>query len=422
MQAVILAAGESSRFWPLNKKHKSLFKIMGKPLIWYTLEELKRSGIKEIIIVQNPNKDIERELKRYHFKLNIKYIVQAKPKGMGNALFQARNLLKGQFFVLDPYHFELKELLKSAIKKSQERGAKLILIGKKTDQPQNYGILKLKKDKAINLIEKPKKGRAPSNVRIVGIYLLPQKFFKYYQKVKKNIYDYEDGLRLYMKENDVRVVVTNQKTISLKYSWNLFEVKKYLFDKFLKKNISELAEISKNVVIEGNVYIGNRTKIFENVVIKGPCYISDNCIIGNNSLIREYTNLENNSLIGAFAEVTRCIFQDDCHTHSGYFGDSIFGKNCQIGAGTVTANVRFGRKPVFVRVLTDKGKSKINTGLNSLGAIVGENTKIGINVSLMPGVLIGSDSIIGPHSLVRENVDDKTIFYTKFQKITKNAI
>jgi len=62
-QAVILAAGESSRFWPLNQKHKSLFKIMGRPLIWYTIESLKKAGIKDIIIVQGPKKDIEEELK-----------------------------------------------------------------------------------------------------------------------------------------------------------------------------------------------------------------------------------------------------------------------------------------------------------------------------------------------------------------------
>jgi len=39
-QAVILAAGESTRFWPLNEKHKSLTRILGKPIIWYTLNNL----------------------------------------------------------------------------------------------------------------------------------------------------------------------------------------------------------------------------------------------------------------------------------------------------------------------------------------------------------------------------------------------
>jgi len=95
-QAVILAAGESSRFWPLNQKHKSLIKIMGRPLIFYTIESLKKAGIKDIIIVQGPKKDIEEELKDY--QPNIKYVIQEEPKGMGNALWQARDLIKGQFY------------------------------------------------------------------------------------------------------------------------------------------------------------------------------------------------------------------------------------------------------------------------------------------------------------------------------------
>ena len=76
MQAVILAAGESLRFWPLNQRHKSLLKIMGRPLIFYTIESLKKAGIKDIIIVQGPKKDIEEDLKNYDLGIDIKYVIQ----------------------------------------------------------------------------------------------------------------------------------------------------------------------------------------------------------------------------------------------------------------------------------------------------------------------------------------------------------
>lgn len=170
-------------------------------------------------------------------------------------------------------------------------------------------------------------------------------------------------------------------------------------------------------------YLGNKTeigknvKVFENAVIKGPCYIGDNCVIGNNSLIREYVNLENNTIIGANAEVTRCIFQEDVHVHSGYFGDSIFGKGCRVGAGTITANVRIDRGEIKSVV---KGE-KIGTGLEHLGVIVGENTKIGIHCSLMPGKLIGSNCQIGPHSLVSENIEDNLTFFTEFKGVKRPA-
>jgi len=418
MQAVILAAGQSSRFWPLNQRHKSLIKIMGRPLIWWTLESLRKSGIKDLIIVENPLKEIESELKNYFSGLKIKYVIQKKPLGMGDAIFQAKNLIKDNFFVIHAHHFDINEFVKPMIERQKETKAKLILLGKKVDKPWKYGIVELDKknrDRVIKIVEQPKKERAPSNIGLKGIYLLPKDFFQYYRKIKKHIYDFEDTLNLYLKDNDVRIIISEKEIPTLKFPWELFEVTKQLMNKSLKSKIEKSAQIAKNATIKGKVYIGKNTKVFEGAVIKGPCYIGENCLIGNNSLIRDYSNLENNVLIGALAEVTRSIFQEDVHTHSGYFGDSIFGRGCRLGASTITANIRIDRAEVKVKSLGEK----IATGLDSLGVIVGENTKIGINCSLMPGVLIGSNCIIGPNSVVSANVEDNTTFYTKFEGIKK---
>jgi len=410
MQAVILAAGESSRFWPLNYQHKTLLKIMGRPLIWWTIDGLRNAGIKNIIIIQGPKKDTEEELKNYNFSgLKISYVIQKEPKGMGNALWQTRSLLKGQFFVLNAERIDIEETTYNLQLTTYNPKIKTLLFGQKTKNPQLFGIVKLKGDRVLEIVEKPAKGKEPSNVRVVGVYLLEPNFFDYYQKVKKEKYDFEKALSNYMKKNEVKFVFlkkSKKELFSLKYPWRLFTLEKYLFDKFLKKKIAKSAKLAKNVVIEGDVYVGERTKIFEGVVIKGPCYIGDNCIIGNNSLIREYTNLENNVLIGAFAEVARSIFQENVHCHSGYFGDSIFGKGCNIGAGTITANVRLDRGEIKTKLKIKNEKLKIKTGLKSLGVIVGQNTKFGVNVSLMPGVLIGSDCQISPGSVVFENIED----------------
>ncbi|MFH1894508.1 MAG: sugar phosphate nucleotidyltransferase, partial [Patescibacteria group bacterium] len=291
-QAVILAAGECSRFWPLNTKHKSLIKIMGKPLIWYTIDGLKDSGIKEVIIAQGPDKDIEAELKNYNFGIDIKYVVQSEPKGTGNAVLCAKNLIKGYFLVINPYHFEAGEILRETLAKFKlEKGRiEMILFGAKTDRPWDYGIFGLNKVDnfyyVTSITEKPKKGTELSDCKIVGIYILPLNFFEYLNKVPGGNYSFEEAIKLYMAENNNRtsnkpnLTIANllpEETPTLKYPWDLFEVTKLLMDKYL-----------------GNkTHIGKNVKIFENAAIKGPCYIGDNCVIGNNALIREYTNLEN---------------------------------------------------------------------------------------------------------------------------------
>lgn len=411
MQAVILAAGESSRFWPLNQKHKSLLRIMGKPVILHTIEGLKKAGVKEVVIVQGPKRDVEEELRTFFDpQLHLHFVIQETPKGMGNALFCARELLEDQFFVLNAERADAGNYVKPVLEKQKSSGARMILLGAEAATPWIFGIFDLEGDRAKAIVEKPERGKEPSNIKAVGIYFLPREFLDYYQRVPEAQYSFEDALSLYMKEKDVRVVQTSEETPSLKYPWHLFETAKFLMKGLPARNI-KTPKIAKSAVVEGNVYIGENAQIFENAVIRGPCYIGDNCVIGNNSLVREYVNLENNCLIGANAEITRSIFQENVHTHSGYFGDSIFAKGGRIGAGTVTANVRIDRGEVRAVV---KGE-KIGTGRDSLGVIVGENTKIGINCSLMPGVLIGSNSLVGPHSVVFENIEDSRIFYTKYE-------
>jgi len=177
-----------------------------------------------------------------------------------------------------------------------------------------------------------------------------------------------------------------------------------------------LTYVSKKAVIEGKVYIGKNTKVFENAVIKGPCYIGEDCVIGNNSLIRSYTNLENKVVIGANTEVKNAVFCEGSHMHSGYIGDSIIGENCRLGVGAVTANVRIDRE-IIKSVVKNK---KFETDFKKFGCIIGDNTKTGINCSFMPGVLVGSNCIIGPNSVVMKNIEDNKLFYTEFKGITKN--
>lgn len=407
MQAVILAAGESSRFWPLNQKHKTLIKIMGRPLIWYTIESLKKAGIKDIIIVQGPKKEIETELQNYNLGIKIQYVIQPESKGMGNALFQTRDLLQEQFFVLNAERFDAGDYIKPILEKHKSSSSKMIFLGAQTNNPKLYGILRIEGDRAKGMIEKPAEGKEPSNIKVVGIYFLPKEFLDYYQRIPEQMYSFEDALSLYMKEKDARWILTKEVTPPFKYPWHLFEVTKCLMDKYLEKKIAKSAKISKNVIIEGKVFIGENCKIFENVVIKGPCYIGDNCVIGNNSIIRDYANIEHKGLIGALTEVARCIFQEDVHTHSGYFGDSIFSKGCRVGAGTITANVRIDRGEIKSVI---KGE-KIRTGLDSLGVIMGENSKTGIHCSLMPGLLIGSNCLVGPSLVVFKNIQDGEKFF-----------
>lgn len=415
MQAVILAAGACSRFWPLNDTHKALIKIAGKPIIQHTIESLERAGVKKVVVIQNPNRDIESILGKKVGNIELKYVIQEKPLGMGNALHKAKEILDEQFFVLNPEQYFAHEIIEEMLKKQIDTGSQLILLGKKTETPWIYGILNLENDRANDLIEKPKPGEEPSNIKVAGIYLLPKEFFEYYNRVERHMYDYEDALRLYMKEKDVRVVFTSKDLPTLKYPWHALEATKLKLSELKDQEIDKSAEIASTAIIEGPVHIGKNTKVMEHAVIKGPVWIGDNCIVGNHALIRDHTNIEGNCVIGAHCEITRSLIQENVHTHSGFIGDSIIGRNCRIGAGIITANVRLDRKTVKAVV---KGK-KTDTKRKSFGTAIGSNTKIGVHVSIMPGILIGKNCVVGPHTIVKENIEDDTTYYSKFEGVVK---
>src|SRR3989442_12042937 len=86
--------------------------------------------------------------------------------------------------------------------------------------------------------------------------------------------------------------------------------------------------------------------------------------------------------------------------HLSYVGDSIIGEECSLGAGTITANLRFDEAEVKSKV---RG-AWVNSGRKKLGVIFGEGVKTGINVSVFPGVRIGRGAWIGPGAIVDHDV------------------
>jgi len=410
-KAVILAAGESSRFWPLNLKHKSLFRLLGKPLIFWTLKGLEKEKIKEVFLVQSPIKDLEKELKNFKFKLKINFIVQKKPLGTGNALYLTKNYLREPFFVLNGDVVSSQEVIKEM--KKHLRNLKKnegLIFGQETETPSLFGMVKMKGEKILEIVEKPKTWQESKKIKVSGIYYLSPKIFYYYEKVKKAPTDFESALNVYAQKEGLKLAFskkTEEKLPTfLKYPWHLFKIRNYLFENFLKETIEENVKISKEVILEGKIFIGKGTKIFERTTIKGPCYVGENCIIGSYTFLRDKCNLESGTMVGAFCEAKNVIFQKNCSAHSGYLGDSIIGNEVKIGAGMITSNIRLDKKEIFSEV---KGE-KINTNLDHFGTVIGDFSVLGSNVNIMPGKFIGPFCKVYPNSLISKNIKANTIF------------
>jgi len=425
LQTVILAGGTGKRVFPLAvNKPKPMFKILGKPLIQHVIETVKEAGSKDFIIVIGHNGEQIKDYLADGSKLgvNIKYAVQKEALGMANALETTKGLVEDNFFVVNADDIFESSLIKEMAKRFKEGDANIVLSCKPVEETWKFGIIQIENDRVTKFVEKPPRGREPSNFAVVGVYIMTKKIFDYYKKIPVSDHQYEDAIQRFIEDkNVVEAISYDEFFAGYKYPWDLFTINEHLMDTRIKtQTIEDGVDISERAQVEGNLWIRRGTRIFEGACIRGPCYIGSNSLIGNNSLVRDYSSIGNNCVAGFSTEIKHSLIGDDCWFHSNYIGDSIISDNCLFGAGTITANFRFDEKSVKLRIEGEE----VNSGTDKLGAIVGDNCKTGINACLSPGVRIGPHSIVGPGVCLQNDLEPSKIIFVdkKSYVVTENRI
>ncbi|MFD1031296.1 UTP--glucose-1-phosphate uridylyltransferase GalU [Metaplanococcus flavidus] len=213
-KAIIPAAGLGTRFLPLTKAMpKEMLPIIDKPTIQYIVEEAVASGIEDIIIVTGKGKraiedhfdnnfELEENLiKKGKFELlekvrdssqvEIHYIRQKEPKGLGHAVWTARKFIGDEPFAVllgDDIIRSEKPCLKQLIDQYMEIGSSIIGVQSVDEnETHRYGIVDPagvdgRCYKVRNMVEKPVKGTAPSNLAIMGRYILTPEIFQFLDK------------------------------------------------------------------------------------------------------------------------------------------------------------------------------------------------------------------------------------------------
>lgn len=142
-----------------------------------------------------------------------------------------------------------------------------------------------------------------------------------------------------------------------------------------------------------DIYIGEGSVIQGGALIQGPVIIGRNCFIGHGALLRQGCILGDNVHIGHAVEVKHSILLNHATiAHLNYVGDSIVGKNVNVSGGTMLANFRLDKKPIVIKI----GDQRVETGLSKLGAIIGDNSNIGVNAVLNPGTILGKNTVVYP--------------------------
>jgi len=215
--AVIPAAGLGTRFLPATKAiPKELVPVLDKPAIQYIVEECVRAGLERVVFVISKGKEsipnyfkkspaLERvllkkgkskvlsHLKEISRKISFSVVYQDKPMGLGDAVLKAKSIVKNNPFVVilpDDLIVSVTPAIKQLLEVYENRNSPVIALERvPMDRVSSYGVvsgprIEERLYKIDRIVEKPKVEDAPSNLIIVGRYVLPPRIFEILEETR----------------------------------------------------------------------------------------------------------------------------------------------------------------------------------------------------------------------------------------------
>lgn len=395
MTAIILAAGRGTRM--KSDIPKVLHEILGKPIIHYIIDAVRKAGIKDIVVVAGYGKDQVKSAVK-----GVKIVIQKKLLGSGDAVRAAKSSLNkfsgdvlivcGDTPLLDP------ATLRTIIDRHTRSGASCTIMTARLDDPASYGrVVRDKSGSVLKITEHIEALGAEESIREVnvGTYVFKKAdLFSALSRVKPDnkkgelfLTDTVEILNNSNKAVEGFVIGDPTEMVGINSRIDMANASKILKDKALRKLMEEGVTIEDpaTTIIYPGVSIGRDTVIHPFTLIESDVKIGRSCRIGPFARIRQGVAVANGAEIGNFVELVRTTVGENTKVkHHTYLGDTIVGKNVNVGAGTITANF--------------DGKLKTRT-------VIGDGAFIGVGTCLVAPVKIGRRAVVGAGAVVPKGHD-----------------
>ncbi|MEM2910952.1 MAG: NDP-sugar synthase [Candidatus Bathyarchaeia archaeon] len=344
MKALILAGGFGTRLRPIScTRPKTLFPILNKPLLQWTLEGLAGIGVNEVILAVS--RQTKFHIKNYKFPKNGMKIVYScdppnKPLGTGGPVKKAENFLKnGDFLVINGDIFTNLNY-SEIVKMHSEKDAAATIALHEVKDPSRFGVAELADDGRIKrFIEKPPLGTAPTNLINAGVYVLSPEIFSYIPKGRKVSLEREIFPKIAEKGKLYGYIFDGLWT-DIGKAEDYMEINKILLDLYMREQ---------------------EFRVGKEVEFRKPLVLGEEFSVGRGSIIGPYVVLGQNVKVGKNVHIKdSIIFPRVSISDSSTINGAIIGENVIIGKG-----VKIGEE-----------------------CIIGDNAFIGDNVSLAKGISV----------------------------------
>ncbi|MFH1245319.1 MAG: sugar phosphate nucleotidyltransferase [Candidatus Omnitrophota bacterium] len=399
LAGIILAAGEGTRM--KSAMPKVLHKVCGEPMLKYTLDSLRKLGVKDNIVVTGYKaEELEAWLKSQG--KGLKPVRQLKLLGSGDAVRQARRSLakfKGDVLVLyGDTPLIGYDSLEKLVNLHQKSNAACTLLTAVLKNPTGFGrILRGEDNKIVKIVEEQDADhyeKAIDEINVGAYCFKSADLFSALEELtpdnmKKEYYLTDVVAAL----NRGKALVESVAADNEEEAWGINSrsdlaranavINKRRQEHLIANGVTIIDPAT--TYIFGEIEAGSDTVIYPHTVIEGGVKIGRSCQIGPFAHLRSGAVLEDSVKIGNFVEIVRAkIGAGSKIKHHSYIGDTLMGKNVNVGAGAITANY--------------DGKNKNTT-------IIEDNAFIGVGAVLIAPVKIGKGALVGAGSVVTKGKD-----------------
>jgi UDP-N-acetylglucosamine diphosphorylase / glucose-1-phosphate thymidylyltransferase / UDP-N-acetylgalactosamine diphosphorylase / glucosamine-1-phosphate N-acetyltransferase / galactosamine-1-phosphate N-acetyltransferase len=375
MQAVIMAAGRSTRTHPLTAtRPKPLVPIWDRPLLEHQLRQLDGLVDEVLLVVGFLREQIEGRFGDAFGGMRLRYVVQELQRGTADALLAARPHVTARCLVLNGDDFYHEDDLRGLA----ESGRGLLVTQAK--DPENRAVVRLEADVVTGIVEKPKD--PPKDAWCsVGGYCVEKDDLRYLDDVvpsPRGELELPDFILRLVEESVVHAKRIDRFWLPITYSWDVLQAALFFWEDpararelgLVSETLSAIqargdVTLGQNVRIEGPIRLGANVRIEDGVRLVGPIAIGSGTDIAKGAMI-ERSILFDDVVVGADARIL----------------DSVLGDGVSIGAAA-----RIESRPGSELTIDVKGK-RVVPEIPRLGVVAGDGVSIEAGAVVPAGTLI----------------------------------
>jgi glucose-1-phosphate thymidylyltransferase len=389
LKAVVLAAGEGKRLRPFtHSEPKVMIPVANRSIMDYVVRSLVSNQITDIVMIVGYRK--ERIMSHFgdgdDFGAKITYVNQDKQLGNGHALVQARDKIDGDFLVLPGDSLIDTRSVKDLLSIGAGHGALVM----ESDMPAKYGVAILERNRISSLADRH--GEGASNIVLTGAYKLPASFLETLDRcVEGGDYNLTHALNLSISQMKLEPIFCQGLWIDAVYPWDLLEVNHAAL---LNLKAQTAGKVEPDVLIHGDVSIGEGATIRSGTTLYGPISIGSGCDIGPSVSVFPSTSIGDNVTIDPFTVIRNSLIMTDCSigSHS-LLSQSVLGYGVKIRSHLMASSA-----DAYVNLEEEFYK------VPNIGTLVGEDCSMGSGISIEPGTILGPKCKVMSGSRVTRNV------------------